>query len=104
MKVFISWSGNYGKAFAKLLHAWLPSVLQAVRPYFSPDDIAKGARWSNEISAELDGSQVGIIILTREAIAAPWIMFEAGALSKNVANPRLYQFYWTLSCLTSADH
>jgi uncharacterized protein YjbI with pentapeptide repeats len=89
MKVFISWSGNYGKAFAKLLHAWLPSVLQAVRPYFSPDDIAKGARWSNEISAELDGSQVGIIILTREAIAAPWIMFEAGALSKNVGKSKV---------------
>jgi hypothetical protein len=89
MKVFISWSGNYGKAFAKLLHAWLPSVLQAVRPYFSPDDIAKGARWSNEISAELDDSQVGIIILTREAITAPWIMFEAGALSKNVGKSKV---------------
>lgn len=89
MKVFISWSGDTGRAFAKLLHSWLPSVLQAVKPFFSPDDIAKGARWSSEVGVELEASEVGIIVLTRESISAPWIMFEAGALSKNVGRAKV---------------
>jgi hypothetical protein len=50
MKVFISWSGDSGKAVAEILYAWLPSALQAVKPFFSPDDIAKGARWSSEVA------------------------------------------------------
>jgi hypothetical protein len=89
MKVFISWSGDQGKAFAKLLHGWLPSVLQAVKPFFSPDDITKGARWTSEVGSELDASQVGIIVVTRESLSAPWIMFEAGALSKNVGRSKI---------------
>ena len=84
MKVFISWSGERSKAIAELLRAWLPAVLQAVRPYYSPDDIAKGTRWSGEIAKELEASRVGLICLTTENLAAPWVMFEAGALSKNL--------------------
>jgi hypothetical protein len=89
MRVFISWSGDTGKAFAKIVHAWLPSVLQAVKPFFSPDDIAKGAKWSSDIGAELETSQVGIIVVTRESVSAPWLMFEAGALSKNVGRAKV---------------
>ena len=89
MKVFISWSGERGKAFAKVLHAWLPGVLQAVRPFFSPDDIVKGARWANDVGAELDASQVGIIVVTRESLSSPWVMFEAGALSKNLGKSKV---------------
>lgn len=89
MKVFISWSGDTGKAFAKVLHGWLPSVLQAVKPFFSPDDIAKGARWSSEVGGELEASHVGIVVVTQESLSAPWIMFEAGALSKSVGRSRV---------------
>lgn len=89
MKVFISWSGETAKAFAKVLHGWLPSVLQAVKPFFSPDDIAKGARWGIEVGTELEASQVGIIVVILESLSAPWIMFEAGALSKNVGRAKV---------------
>ena len=89
MKVFISWSGDKGRAFAEVLHAWLPSVLQALKPFFSPDDIAKGARWSTEVGTELEASQAGIVIVTSESLSAPWIMFEAGALSKNVGRAKV---------------
>ena len=82
--VFISWSGNLSEQFAKTLRDWLPSVLQHVRPYFSPDDIEKGTKWDKEISKELEKTQVGIICLTRENLERPWVVFEAGALSKNV--------------------
>jgi hypothetical protein len=89
MKVFISWSGPLGKALAEAIRQWLPAVIQVVRPYYTPDDIAKGARWSAEIAKELEESQVGIICVTRDSLAAPWISFEAGALSKNIDKSRV---------------
>ncbi len=84
MKVFISWSGETSKAIAEILRQWLPSVIQVVRPYYSPDDITKGTRWSSEIAKELEESAVGLICLTKDNLISPWIMFEAGALSKNI--------------------
>lgn len=84
MKVFISWSGNQSKEIAEAIRAWLPSVLQTVKPYFTPNDIEKGNRWSSDIANELDSSSVGIFCITRENSNSPWIMFEAGAISKKV--------------------
>jgi hypothetical protein len=71
-------------ALAEVFKQWLPGVIQAVKPYYSPDDITKGARWSSEIAKILEESRVGIICVTRTNIDAPWIMFEAGALAKNL--------------------
>jgi TIR domain len=84
MKVFISWSGDTSKNIAEIFRQWLPSVIQVVKPYYSPDDITKGTRWSSEIAKELDESKLGLICLTRDNLQSPWIMFEAGALSKNI--------------------
>jgi hypothetical protein len=84
MKVFISWSGDRSRAVADVLRRWFPSVLQAVRPYFSPDDVAKGSRWSSEIAKELEASSVGLLVITPENQEAPWLLFEAGALAKNL--------------------
>ena len=89
MKVFISWSGDLSKTLAEILREWLPGVIQAVKPYYSPDDITKGARWSNEIGKELEECRVGLICLTRDNLEAPWIMFEAGALSKKLDESRV---------------
>jgi len=89
MKIFISWSGEVGRVVAEILSTWLPSVIQAAKPFFSPDDVAKGARWSSEIGRELEACQIGIIVVTRESLTAPWIMFEAGALSKNVGKAKV---------------
>jgi hypothetical protein len=84
MKVFISWSGDQSKQLAEAIREWLPSVMQFVKPYFTPSDIDKGKRWNNEISKELGQSQIGIIAMTEENLTSPWIMFEAGAISKVV--------------------
>jgi len=72
-----------------VMHKWLPSVLQAVRPYFSPDDVSKGTRWSSEIAKELEASRVALIFITPENPEAPWLVFEAGALSKNLVSSRV---------------
>lgn len=89
MKVFISWSGDLSKELAEILRDWLPSVIQSIRPFFTPSDIEKGARWSNEISKELEESQIGIFCLTKENLSKPWIMFEAGALSKQIGTSKV---------------
>ena len=84
MKVFISWSGKQSKQLGEILRDWLPGVLQAVKPYFTPSDIEKGTRWANEIAKELEASQVGILCITRENFHSDWVLFEAGALSKSL--------------------
>lgn len=86
MDIFISWSGNQSKKIAEVIRNWIPCVIQAAKPYYTPDDISKGQRWSSEIASKLEASQIGLIVLTPENISAPWIMFEAGALSKNVGS------------------
>ena len=87
--VFISWSGDLSRKLAEALHQWLPSTLQFVRPYFSPSDIEKGTKWSSEISQELANSDIGIICLTRDNLDKPWVVFESGALSKNLDESRV---------------
>jgi hypothetical protein len=65
MRIFISWSGELSRQLGEVVRNWLPSALQHVKPYFTPDDIDKGAKWASEISKELSASSVCIIILNR---------------------------------------
>jgi hypothetical protein len=89
MKVFISWSGQSSKPFAEAIRNWLPLVLQSAKPYFTPADIEKGAKWDNEISEQLEQSDICIIALTRDNLNSPWIMFEAGAISRRIGKARI---------------
>jgi len=84
MKVFLSWSGKKSHKIALIFRDWLPSVIQEIDPYVSSEDIDKGARWSTDIAKELSDSTFGILCVTRENINAPWLTFEAGALSKTM--------------------
>lgn len=89
MKVFISWSGTHSHELACALRDWLPLVLQALKPFLSSADIDRGARWSTEIARELQGSSFGILCVTPDNRHAPWLLFEAGALSKNIESSRV---------------
>ncbi|MFT3796475.1 TIR domain-containing protein [Flavobacterium sp.] len=81
MKIFISWSGTKSNKIAEALRNWLEQVIQSTEPWISTS-IDKGRKWSQEISDRLEESKIGIICLTRENLNAPWILFEAGAISK----------------------
>lgn len=83
MKLFISWSGVRSNAVAEAFNDWLPTVINAVKPFYSPD-IEKGTRWDSEISSQLQDARFGLICLTPENLNAPWLLFEAGALSKTL--------------------
>lgn len=89
MKVFVSWSGKVSREVALALKEWLPLVIQSIEPYVSSEDIQKGARWSSEIEKALSDSRFGIICLTEDNLIAPWVHFEAGALSKAIENSQV---------------
>ena len=82
MRVFISWSGEESRQVADALREWLPLVIQAVKPWVSAADIEKGEAWYSSIQSSLaDAQGMGIFCLTQANLAAPWLAFEAGALS-----------------------
>lgn len=92
MKVFLSWSSALSHRVACELRDWLPSVLQAIKPYVSSEDIDKGTRWSTDIAKELEAASYGIICVTYENLDAPWVHFEAGALSKSLEKANVVPF------------
>jgi TIR domain-containing protein len=92
MKVFVSWSGKHSFKIAIVLRDWLPSVIQALEPYVSSVDIDKGARWGLDIAKELEESTFGILCVTPDNMEAPWLNFEAGALSKKLDKGRVTPF------------
>lgn len=82
MKIFISWSGDKSKEIADFLKNWIEQIIQAAEPWISVD-IEKGKRWNTEISEKLENSKIGIFCITKENLNSPWILFEAGAISKS---------------------
>ncbi|MDQ4119875.1 MAG: toll/interleukin-1 receptor domain-containing protein [Acidobacteriota bacterium] len=84
MKIFISWSGELSHRVALALHEWLPLVINAINPYVSSEDIAKGIDWFRDIHTNLSESTFGIVCVTRENINRPWILFEAGAIASKL--------------------
>lgn len=84
MDIFISWSGLRSAAVAEVLKKWLPRIVNAFKPWLSSSDIDKGSRWSTDVATRLSTAKAGIICLTPENLQSPWILFEAGALSKTL--------------------
>lgn len=82
LKVFISWSKEPSREVATSLRTGLLSVFDMVQPFVSDIDIEAGDRGLRVIEAALRGSGFGIIIVTPDNMEAPWLNFEAGALSK----------------------
>ena len=97
MKIFISWSGDTSRELAQALKNWLPTVLQAVKPYFTPQDIDKGSKWQGDILQSLNESSIGIICLTPDNLEKPWILFEAGALSNRLENAKVCPLLFDVS-------
>ena len=89
MKVFMSWSGERSRLLANALHDWMPLVLHYVEAWLSQADIEAGQRWADQVAKELEASNFGILCITKENVASPWVLFEAGALAKSMQGSRV---------------
>jgi hypothetical protein len=96
MKVLISWSGELSHRVALMLRDRLPVFIQAVEPWVSSEDIAKGALWRIELAKELEEGSVGILCITRENASSPWVNYEAGALGKMSQASRVIPFLFQM--------
>jgi hypothetical protein len=97
MRVFISWSGEPSRLIAKALTEWLRPVVQHIEPWMSDEQIRSGTRWREVIGKALDGTDFGIICLTRSNQHEPWLVFEAGALAKRLEVARLVPLFIDLA-------
>jgi predicted nucleotide-binding protein len=97
MKVFLSWSGDRSRQLATALRDWLPGVLQSVEPWLSAEDTPLGSRWASDIARVLQDVDVGILCLTPENLNSPWLLYEAGALSKRLEGSILCPYALDLS-------
>jgi hypothetical protein len=82
MKIFLSQSGTLSNKIAHILRKELPGFIHAVKPFVSDLDIPSGNEWFARLMEELANTQVCIICLTKTNLAAPWIHFEAGAITQ----------------------
>jgi hypothetical protein len=92
MNIFISWSGEASHTVAKALKSWLPDMFQALSPddvFLSSQDVAVGTQWFAEMGKVLEKSTFGILCLTHENLTAPWMLYEAGAIAKQLESARV---------------
>jgi TIR domain-containing protein len=82
--IFLSWHGTLSHEVAKVLSIWLRNVIQGASVFLSSSQIKKGSRWSRDLAEQLEKSTFGIICVTAGNSDAPWLNFEAGALSKTL--------------------
>jgi hypothetical protein len=92
MKVFLSWSGESSRALAAALNKWLASVFPDATFWTSTLDIGAGIRWGHELDRQLESTHFGILCLVPSNLTAPWLIFEAGALSKSVDVSRVVPY------------
>ncbi len=92
MNVFISWSGSRSQLVAAALHGWLPLLFQAINPWLSSADIEPGSRWIPKLVEMLDKADTAILVLTRDNLNAPWILFEAGFLARSVRTGKIVPY------------
>jgi TIR domain len=89
MRVFVSWSGERSKAAALGLKSLLEDTFAEGVDVFISDHIDAGEAWARRLESELEQSQFGVLCLTQENFQAPWLLFEAGAISKKFGSARV---------------
>jgi hypothetical protein len=89
MRVFVSWSGERSRALAAAVRDWLPLILHYVDLWMSDEDIPAGERWALSVAQELAVSNFGIVCVTSENVTSPWVLFEAGALTKSLETSKV---------------
>jgi hypothetical protein len=92
MKLFISWSQDFSMEVAKALETFITSVLQNAEPWMSTSKLKPGDAWKREIFENLQGVNTGMLVVTKENFLKPWLLFEAGAISKGDISNKIIVF------------
>lgn len=100
MPVFISWSGDRSRHVASALSSLIERTIPDARAWMSQQSIHPGARWEDTLRRVLNTSQYGVLCLTPENLNAPWLLFEAGSIAKNVEKAHVVPY---LLGVTPAD-
>lgn len=82
-KIFISWAGDNSKLIAlKLKEALEDHIFQGcnLHCFVSDVNIQAGEDWWSTIKTELKACALGIAVVTKENLSAPWLFFESGAI------------------------
>lgn len=88
--VFFSWSGERSQRVAEEFRELFKGVFApTIDCFVSSRDIAAGARSIQTLFEKLEKCNYGICFVDSENAKAPWMHFEAGALSKMVADSRV---------------
>ena len=86
--LFISWSGPRSLAVARALHSWLPTLIDAARPWMSDESLRSGKAWFPEIMKQLETIEVAVVCLTPDNLEAPWLIFESGAVAGKLSDTK----------------
>lgn len=78
MKVFISWSKEIGREFAKQVKYLLESIDSNIEAFVSELDIIGGEYVQSSIIENINQCDKLIICFTKESKKSPWLLFEAG--------------------------
>ena len=92
MKIFVSWSKARSQQVALALDDFLEKIFPDAEIWMSAKDIGLGKRWDQVLNEELEDTNYGILCLTMENLDKPWLMFEAGSLSKQVEDSRVIPY------------
>lgn len=95
--IFISWSKQPANDIATYLEKLLCGIFASpnIEFFISSSSITAGERFRNNIDENLENSDFGILILTKDNYGSEWIMFESGALSKKIKNSRIIPILFT---------
>ena len=103
-EVFISWSGEKARIYADFLEKMLNKVFDKRASTFYSGNIESGSLWLDKINMALKQSKIGIIILTKDSLAKPWVNFEAGAIFKADSNVSIIPICVDISFSELSEH
>ncbi|MBR4544433.1 MAG: hypothetical protein IKO14_00410 [Oscillibacter sp.] len=98
MNVFISWSGTRSRLAAEAFHRILPMILTTPNEkFYLSTGIYKGANWNANLNKGLQIADFGILCVTRDNYAAPWMIYEAGFLAHKAGADKVAPFLLDIS-------
>ena len=81
MELLLTWSGTGSHDIATFFRNWLPEVVPDILPWISSQDIAKGKKWSNELTKQMNKTNISITFITPENVRSPWVFYEVGFIA-----------------------